>query len=93
MIIRRLQVAPPAVRPAVSMGSYLRSEDDLTFSYQNIVKHNLILKTQMEKGGNQTTINELTGMVQYYVATLMNNQISGLPVHKHKSGKPLKAIA
>ena len=45
MIIRRLQVAPPAVRPAVSMGSYLRSEDDLTFSYQNIVKHNLILKT------------------------------------------------
>ena len=31
-------------------------------------------------------------MLQYYVATLMDNEIQGQPTHKHKSGKPLKAI-
>lgn len=82
MIIRRLAVAPPAVRPAVSMGSYLRSEDDLTYSYIAIVKNNNLLKQQMEKGGNQTTINELTMCLQFYVATLMDNAIAGQPTHK-----------
>jgi DNA-directed RNA polymerase beta' subunit len=60
MIIKRLAVAPPAIRPAVSMGSLMKSEDDLTYSYQAIVKNNNLLRQQMDKGGNQTTINELT---------------------------------
>jgi len=33
MIIRRLPVAPPCVRPSVNMGGLMRSEDDLTYSY------------------------------------------------------------
>lgn len=34
MIISRLAVAPPCVRPSVNMGGLMRSEDDLTYSYQ-----------------------------------------------------------
>ena len=30
--------------------------------------------------------------MQYYVATVMDNEIQGQPTQKHKSGKPLKAI-
>ena len=51
-IIRRLAVAPPCVRPSVQMGSQLRSEDDLTYSYQAIIKNNNFLKQQLEKGTN-----------------------------------------
>lgn len=73
LIIRKLAVAPPPVRPAVSMGSTMRCEDDLTYSYQAIIKNNNFLKNQIEKGGNQTTINELTNCLQYFVCTLMDN--------------------
>jgi len=52
LIIRRLAVAPPPVRPSVTMGSTMRSEDDLTYSYQAIIKNNNFLKGQIEKGGN-----------------------------------------
>jgi hypothetical protein len=31
----------------------------------------------MEKGGNQTILTELVGCLQYYVATLMDNNIAG----------------
>jgi DNA-directed RNA polymerase beta' subunit len=59
LIIRRLAVAPPCVRPSVSMGSNMRSEDDLTYSYQAIIKNNNFLRDQIDKGTNATTVNEL----------------------------------
>lgn len=37
-------------------------------------------------------MNELRRNLQFYVATLMNNQIPGQPCQRHKSGKPLKAL-
>ena len=73
LIIRKLAVAPPPVRPSVAMGSTMKCEDDLTYSYQAIIKHNNFLKSQIERGGNQTTINELTNCLQYFVCTLMDN--------------------
>jgi DNA-directed RNA polymerase beta' subunit len=32
-IIKNLAVAPPPVRPSVSLGGNMRSEDDLTYGY------------------------------------------------------------
>lgn len=32
-------------------------------------------------------------MLQYHVATLFNNDMPGLPVAKHRSGKPIKSIS
>ena len=40
MIITRLLVCPPPVRPSVEMSSTMRAEDDLTNAYRNIVKQN-----------------------------------------------------
>lgn len=75
MIIKNLAVAPPPVRPSVSMTNTMRSEDDLTYAYQQILKINNNLQTNIQKGANQTTINELRTSLQYYVATLMDNEI------------------
>jgi len=44
MIIKNLPVAPPPVRPSVAMPNCYRSEDDLTYAYQQIIKMNNILK-------------------------------------------------
>lgn len=92
MIIKNLAVAPPPVRPSVAMSSSNRSEDDLTFAYQMILKTNNQLKTQTDRGANPTVLNELRASLQYYVATLMDNEIQGQPTHRQKSGKPIKAI-
>jgi DNA-directed RNA polymerase subunit A' len=58
----------------------MRSEDDLTYGYQQVLKINNILKEQVEKGANMTIINELKQSLQYYVSTLMDNKIAGQPV-------------
>lgn len=55
----------------------MRSEDDLTYCYQAIIKNNNYLKQMIEKGSNLTTVNELNYVLQYYVSTLMDNKISG----------------
>lgn len=59
MIIKNLPVAPPAVRPSVAMPNMYRSEDDLTYAYQQIIKINNILKMQIDRGTNSSTINEI----------------------------------
>ena len=51
-IIRNLPVAPPPVRPSVAMSSTSRSEDDLTYAYQQVVKINVAMREQTEKGAN-----------------------------------------
>lgn len=43
MIIKNLAVAPPPVRPSVSMTNTMRSEDDLTYAYLKIVQTNIQL--------------------------------------------------
>jgi DNA-directed RNA polymerase beta' subunit len=44
MIIKNLPIAPPSVRPSVAMPNCYRSEDDLTYAYQQVIKINNILK-------------------------------------------------
>lgn len=73
MIMKRLLVAPPPVRPSVTMGSSMKCEDDLTYAYQMILKANNYMAMQISKGANTTTVNDLRRNLQFYVATLMDN--------------------
>ena len=38
---------------------------------------NYQLKTHIEKGTNQTMLNDIQALLQFYVATLMDNDIAG----------------
>ncbi|MFM7853254.1 MAG: hypothetical protein ACKO96_15355, partial [Flammeovirgaceae bacterium] len=76
MIITLLPVCPPQVRPSVAVDATLRSEDDLTFQYNQILKANIQLKKQEEKGAASHLIQETAVLLQFYIATLMNNEIS-----------------
>lgn len=93
MIIQVLPVAPPCVRPYVSLDSSLKSEDDLTHQYTQILKTNNKLKTELERGAAQHIIVQDTQVLQFHVATLFNNEIPGHPYAKHRSGKPIKSIS
>ena len=92
MIIEDLAVAPPPVRPSVAMTNSMRSEDDLTVQYKHIIKMNNEIKRATEAGNNETSIKELRNVLQFCVATVMDNDIQGTGTAKHKTGKPIKAI-
>jgi DNA-directed RNA polymerase II subunit RPB1 len=92
MILTFLAVCPPQVRPSVAFDATLRSEDDLTFQYAQILKANNLLKKQEEQGAAGHIINETAALLQFYVATLINNELSSAQ-SKHKNGRPIKAIA
>ena len=49
MIIKNLAVCPPQVRPSVSVDSSLRSQDDLTHQYNQILKCNELLREEKNK--------------------------------------------
>ena len=93
MIIQVLPVAPPCVRPYVALDSTLRSEDDLTHQYTQILKTNNKLQSEIERGSPQHLINQDIMVLQFHVATLFNNEIPGQPQAKHRSGKPIKSIS
>jgi len=92
MILTVLLVCPPPVRPSVSVDASLRSEDDLTFQYIQILKANVQLKNQESKGAPGHLINDTAYLLQFYVATLMNNEIS-TATNQQRSGRPIKAIS
>eukprot|EP00949_MAST-11_sp_MAST-11-sp1_P004746 g4746.t1 len=85
-----LPVAPPPLRPSVQFGAGA-SEDDLTHKYINIVKANLALGKDFQ-GDPETVKQEKAELLQYHVATLVDNQIAGQAQDSHKNGQPLKTI-
>lgn len=93
MIIQVLPVAPPVCRPYVALDSSLRSEDDLTHQYTQIIKTNLKLHNEIQSGAAQHLINQDTMVLQFHIATLFNNELPGQPQSKHRSGKPIKSIS
>lgn len=64
LIITRLPVAPPPVRPSVTMGSNMRQEDDLTHQYQQILKANNQLKHNLNTANH--IVSENAKLLQFY---------------------------
>lgn len=92
MITEVLAVPPPAVRPSVKHDTQQRSEDDLSHILANIVKANRTLAEKLQADAAQNVIDDWTIVVQYYVATLVDNKIPGVAAVAQRSGRPLKAL-
>ena len=92
MICQVLAIPPPAVRPSVKHDSQQRSEDDITHIICNILKANKTLQDKIQTNASANVINDWTTVVQYYVATLVDNKIPGVAAVVQRSGRPLKAI-
>ena len=92
MICQVLAVPPPAVRPSVKHDAQQRSEDDLTHIIVNIIKTNSALMEKIEAGAPGDVINNWTTLLQYYVATLVDNKMPGVAAFAQRSGRPLKSV-
>jgi DNA-directed RNA polymerase II subunit RPB1 len=92
MICTVLRIPPPQVRPSVIQDNNQRSEDDLTHKLFDIIKNDLTLKDKIEKNAMKKVIDDMTNVVQYHVATLVDNNIPGVAPSAQRSGRPLKSI-
>jgi DNA-directed RNA polymerase II subunit RPB1 len=92
MICQVLGVSPPAVRPSVKHDSQQRSEDDLSHILVNIIKTNKTLQEKIQNNSPSNVIEDWTTVLQYYVATLVDNKIPGVASVAQRSGRPLKSI-
>lgn len=92
MICQVLPVAPPAVRPSVKMDANQRSEDDLTHIYGHIIKTNRDLMERINANASPHIIDNLTSVLQYFVAMIVNNKVKGAVPMAQRTGRPLQCI-
>ena len=92
MMITVIAVPPPQMRPSVYAQGVGRSEDDLTYKLGEIVKSNTELKRYIDESAPEHTVAEAENLLQYHVATYMNNEVSSIPQATHKNGRPIKSI-
>jgi len=92
MICQVMSVPPPSVRPSVKHDAQQRSEDDLTHILVNIIKTNKTLQEKIQNNAPANVIDDWTTVLQYYVATQVDNKIPGVASVAQRSGRPLKSI-
>jgi DNA-directed RNA polymerase II subunit RPB1 len=92
MICTVLPIPPPQVRPSVVQDNNQRSEDDLTHKLVEIIRANKKLQELIHKNENRRTIDEHTMLLQYHIATLVDNKIPGVAPSAQRGGRPLKSI-
>ena len=92
MICSVFPIPPPSVRPSVKQDDSQRMDDDLTHKLCDIIKCNNTLKQKIENGSRMEVVNDWTKVLQYHIATLVDNELPGVEQACHRSGRPLKAI-
>jgi len=92
MICKVFAVPPPAVRPSVKHDAQQRSEDDISHIIVNIIKANNALRDKMEQNAPANVLDDWATLLQYYIATLVDNKIPGVASVAQRSGRPLKSI-
>ena len=86
MICTALPVPPPSVRPSVRQDTGQRQEDDLTHKLSDIVKWNNTLKERIARGASYESIDQGVMMLQYNVATLVDNSSPSMFPSKDRAG-------
>jgi len=92
MICTVLAVPPLTVRPSVVMDDNQRMEDDLTHKLIDILRNNQRLRDRIDKGDSVEMIDKCTAVLQYDVATYVDNDIKGMAPAAQRSGRPLRTL-
>ena len=92
IILRVLPVPPITVRPSITLDSGDRSEDDLTHKLVDVLRINQRLRENRDAGAPQLIVEDLWELLQYHITTYFDNQTSGIPPARHRSGRTLKTL-
>ncbi len=92
-VLTVLPVPPVTVRPSIILETGQRSEDDLTHKLVDIIRINQRFMENKEAGAPQQILEDLWELLQYHVTTYIDNEVSGIPPARHRSGRPLKTLA
>jgi len=92
MICTVMPIPPPQVRPSVIQDNNQRSEDDLTHKLNEIILTNQRLQDKINNNAAKNLIEDEHTVLQYHVATLVDNQIPGVAPSAQRSGRPLKSV-
>ncbi len=93
MILTVQPVPPVAVRPSITLESGVKSEDDLTHKLVDVIRINQRLRENIEAGAPQLIVEDLWELLQYHITTYFNNEVSGIPPARHRSGRALRTLA
>ncbi len=93
MICTVLPIPPPQVRPSVVQDNNQRSEDDLTHKLFEIIKADNAVSSKIENNASKKDIDAAVLMLQYHIATLVDNKIPGVTPSSQRSGRPLKSLS
>ena len=85
-------IPPPSVRPSVKQDDSQRMDDDITHKLCDIIKCNNTLKQKIQTDSRIEVIEDWTKVLQYHIATIVDNELPGIAQAVHRSGRALKAI-
>ncbi len=91
-VLKVLPVPPITVRPSITLDSGDRSEDDLTHKLVDVLRINQRLRENRDTGAPQLIVEDLWELLQYHITTYFDNQTSGIPPARHRSGRTLKTL-
>jgi len=91
-VLTVLPVPPVTTRPSITLETGERSEDDLTHKLVDVLRINQRLSDNISAGAPQLIVEDLWDLLQYHVTTYFNNEQSGIPASKHRSGRALKTL-
>lgn len=92
MLCTVLAVPPLTVRPSVVMDDHQRMEDDLTHKLIDILRANDRVRDKIDKGDSADMIDKHTALLQFDVATYVDNDIKGMKPSQQRSGRPLRTL-
>jgi DNA-directed RNA polymerase subunit A' len=92
LVVTLFPIPPVTTRPSITLESGERSEDDLTHKLVDIVRINQSLRENMDIGAPEFILNDLWELVQYHLSTYFDNELTGIPLARHRSGRPLKGL-
>lgn len=93
MVLTVLPVPPVSVRPSITLESGVKAEDDLTHKLGDVLRINERLRESIDNSAPNLIIEDMWELLQYHVVTYFDNEVSGVPPARHRSGRPLRTIA
>ena len=93
LILTKLLIAPPAVRPAMKRDDNQRAEDDLTVSYATIIKENRKLREKIDKDPLNINIKNLVDDLTVAIGLMLDSGIrNSLKNQKLITGSSKKVV-